>query len=180
MSDTSYPIPPEAESAFQLRLAQTIAWCSHRQVLHDIRGVFRSPELAPARPFVEERRLPDGTYAHDYLSPDERAAVVEFLAEKRARLLADRRIEVPHVPPDMAGGRLLAVDIDLSVWDGLSESESEGFFDVWDVPAWDTWVYFQRVEERDTLLCWVPPPLIPLADCGITVNCTACIEWASP
>jgi hypothetical protein len=179
MNELLFPIAPEAEPNIRLRLAQAIAWCSHRHTLHDIRNVFRSPELAPARPFVAELPLADGTYAHNYFTTQERASVVEDVARRRAKLLADRHIVVLDVPPDLAGGRLLVFDIDCSVWDGLSEGESDGFFDVNDIPAWDTWVHFQHVQGRDTLLCWVPPPLIYLADQGIAVNCTACIQWAS-
>lgn len=68
-------------------------------------------------------------------------------------------------------------EIDYSVWDGLSEKESEGFFDVYDIPAWDTWIHLRRTEGTDALLCWVPLRLIEPVTNGIAVSCTDCIGW---
>jgi hypothetical protein len=71
----------------------------------------------------------------------------------------------------------LVAEIDHSIWDGLSEGESNGFFDVYDIPAWDTWIHLGQAEGTDALLCWVPPPLIESVGNGIIVNCTDCINW---
>jgi hypothetical protein len=60
------------------------------------------------------------------------------------------------------------------VSDGTSEYESNGFFDVNDVPPWDTW--FHYAETR--LYSWVPVDLVTLAQKGIDANMVQCIQWA--
>jgi hypothetical protein len=79
---------------------------------------------------------------------------------------------------DLAGGRLLFCNLDESVIDGASEAESGGFFDVDDVPPWDTWVALHTDQRRtDVLVCWVPRELQELAERGIEVNCVDCVGW---
>jgi hypothetical protein len=51
---------------------------------------------------------------------------------------------------------------------------SGGFFDVDNVPAWETWLYF----DGKSLLSWVPPRLISKVQFGIDVNPEGCIKWA--
>jgi hypothetical protein len=61
-----------------------------------------------------------------------------------------------------------------SLSDGAATVQSEGFFDVDNVPAWDTWIYF----DGRTLLSWVPAQLISKVQSGIDVNPEGCIKWA--
>jgi hypothetical protein len=172
-----YIIPADAAPTVRRRLAETIAWCSNRTTGAVPRQILRSPELEPDHLFVIERPSPDGTDTLDYFGTEERANIVQRLADKRASLLTEQGIEVPELTPDLMGGRLLLFEIDWSVWDGLSENESQSYFDVYDNPAWDTWVHLQPTERGDTLLCWVPPLFIPFVNGGIAVNCTSCIDW---
>lgn len=71
---------------------------------------------------------------------------------------------------------------DETLSDGLAEGESNGFFDVFNLPPFDTWVTFfeDRTSEhshQSQLLCYVPAPAIPLADAGMEVNPEECILW---
>lgn len=69
-------------------------------------------------------------------------------------------------------------NVDQSVWDGASEAESEGFFDVYDVAPRDTWVALHRDELAcDVLVCWIPPVLHEAAQGGIDVSCVDCVGW---
>ena len=121
----------------------------------------RSPSLQPvsfepAQPFVA------------------RAQIVETLADKRAEQL---RIEqrYPSTPlMDLGGGRLLLYAPDENLCDGAAQSSSKGFFDVDNIPPWDTWVCF--VDRY--LVSWVPPQLLDLANQGINANPEQCILWA--
>ena len=61
-----------------------------------------------------------------------------------------------------------------SLSDGAATVQSEGFFDLDNVPAWDTWIYF----DGRTLLSWVPTSLISKVQSGIDVNPEGCIKWA--
>jgi len=121
----------------------------------------RSPFLRPD-PFVYPQ------------SPAEQARIVETVAEKRAD-----QLRVGHRYPlalldNLAGGRLLQYAPDENLCDGAAEYSSKGFFDVTNVPPWDTWICF--VEPY--LVSWVPPRLLDLASTGIDVNPEGCILWA--
>jgi hypothetical protein len=106
-------------------------------------------------------------------SPANRAQIVEILAEKRAtQLRLDHRYPADSLD-DLAGGRLLQYSPDENLCDGAAQYSSKGFFDVDNVPPWDTWVCF--VESY--LVSWVPPQLMELASIGIQVNPEQCILW---
>jgi hypothetical protein len=144
------------------RLKETIAWCGPRADAARARECLRTPELA-ARP----------------LEPDYFAAVGTVASRRRA-VLSHR-----FIPPRDAGqgGRLLVYFPDADLSDGAAEVESEGFFDVWNCPPWDTWVGIFR-DERGAgdayatyLVAWVPPGLVELAQRGIEVNPEECIRW---
>jgi hypothetical protein len=92
---------------------------------------------------------------------------VETLVQRRAELLPSAAIE--H-----RGGRLLLFTPQDSLSDGAATVASEGFFDVDNVPAWDTWLYF----DGQSLLSWVPQPLFPKVQSGMDVNPEGCIKWA--
>ena len=72
---------------------------------------------------------------------------------------------------------------DENLSDGAAEAASEGFFDVFNAPAYDTWVSFFIEENRPQrssrryLLCYVPPRSIEAATTGIEVNPEECIVW---
>ena len=94
-------------------------------------------------------------------------SAVEALVQRRAELLPSGAIERRE-------GRLLLFTPQDSLSDGAATVASEGFFDVGNVPAWDTWLYF----DGQSLLSWVPHPLIPKVQSGIDVNPEGCIKRA--
>ncbi len=57
--------------------------------------------------------------------------------------------------------------------DGAAKYSSKGFFDVDNVPPWDTWLTFSN----GILLSWVPELLVGLAQNGIDANPEGCIRW---
>ena len=97
-------------------------------------------------------------------------AVAEVVA-KRSRLTADKSVEKSDTN---VGGRLLLYTPSENLACGAAEASSNEFFDVNNVPPWDIWVDFS---ER-TLVSWVPPALLDVAQMGIYVNPEECIRWA--
>lgn len=154
--DVSQSIDP-----FHERLRDVIAWCGPRADASRARACLRDPEVAP-RPLEA-----------DYF------AAVSTVTSRRHFMLTHR-----FIPPRDAGqgGRLLVYYPDADLSDGAAEVESEGFFDVWNCPPWDTWVgFFQDGGRMDSyvryLVAWVPPALVELAGRGIQVNPEECILW---
>jgi len=147
------------------RLADTIAWCS--QMLDDktVAASMRSPELCP-------RILHDGR--------DD--VVCDVGSARHWRIRATTTTPATSMPK-LKGGRLLCYFPDADLCDGAAEQESEGFFDVYNTPPWDTWVgYFHDGLEPDGcydnyLLAYVPEQLMSLATGGILVNPEECIMW---
>lgn len=105
----------------------------------------------------------------------ERAVIVDELAKKRVELLRKSGIYPDPSNYDTAEGRILLYAPDENLADGAARYASKGFFDVDNVPPWDTWVCYAG----RNLITWVPPKLEGLANAGIDVNPEACITWAT-
>jgi hypothetical protein len=104
----------------------------------------------------------------------EQVQIVEDLAIRRANQLRLRQLYPPILLNNLADGRLVLYSPDENLCDGAAQYTSKGFFDVDNIPPWDTWVcFFERY-----LVSWVPPELLELASQGIDVNPEQCILWA--
>jgi hypothetical protein len=150
----------------EMRLAETIEWCLTLAAPLSPKDSLRSDDLKPA--FVNRNDI--------YYNP-----VIEVY---KMRLLLDARsirLEQDITPvrcyEDLKGGKLLAYFPDETLWDGASEVASMEFFDVLDVPAWDTWVGLFTEQGRDFMVSYIPESFINFAQDGIDINCVSCIEW---
>lgn len=132
--------------------------------LHEIAPLscqLRSPALRPSC-----ARFPSNR--------SEQAQIVENVAERRAAQLRLERRYSLSLLERLEGGRLLLYAPDENLFDGASQYGSKGFFDVDNIPPWDTWVCFFE----NYLVSWVPQQLVELANQGIDVNPEGCILWA--
>lgn len=139
------------------RVNDAARWCDARLHLPFVRESLRTETLRP-------KLLATG-----------RAEAVERVVARRASAAAEEG------RPPARDGRLLVHFPDRSLSDGAAEVETTGFFDVDNVPAWDTWVgYFADLSEanlEEYLLAWVPAPLELLVGRGIWANPEGCIRW---
>jgi hypothetical protein len=152
--------PLIADDVLRPRIAESVAWCESLAGLADCR---------PSR--FPQNLLHDG--------PDHLVCSIgrDRQSATRARKLAterDGRIVVP--------GRFMLHFPDENLTDGAAEVQSDGFFDVWNLPPIDTWVSFffdgrRRHTSRRYLLCYVPRWAVTRADAGIEVNPEDCIAW---
>jgi len=197
---------PLDRDAIARRLAEAVAWCSaprtwspmpHECIVPPATtcrfAEHRSPELKRrlVTPFVEKSgeehalatKGPAGDHGHSVLtSGAEKAAIVEDLLVRRAALVRQTLSQSRDL---LRGGRLLAVLQDWSLAEGACQVESRCFFDVFDTPPWDTWVWYfpdsgdGRKPSSDCLLAWVPPSRLQDVEMGIPVSSTECVVWAS-
>jgi len=65
---------------------------------------------------------------------------------------------------------LLFYEPDANLFLGVEEQETEGFVDYDNVPPWGTWIAYIFEPDRNYLLSWVPPELLPLLTRGIAVS----------
>ena len=148
------------------KITETKQWQNAMALLKQIRNSvgpmdrkLRSPELKPS--FTPDEFGDDALWAK---------AVAEVVA-RRSRLIAGTSAE----KRDTNIGRLLLYTPSENLACGAAEASSNGFFDVNNVPPWDIWVDFSE----GTLVSWVPPALLDVAQMGIYVNPEACIRWAT-
>ena len=159
-------------SLFQWRLAETIAWCVPRLTVTKSQYSLRTPALLPQ--MIEYTKTEHGySTMNPYISSTMLPELLNDLSTKRGTLLRQEN-RYPSAPAQgLASGRLLFFAPDDNLADGAAMVDSEGFFDVDNVPPWDTWVWYHG----SYLISWVPPQLIASAERGICVNPEACIEW---
>jgi hypothetical protein len=149
------------------KITETKQWQNAMAMLKQIRDSLgpmdrklRSPELKPS--FSLDEFGDDALWAK---------AVAEVVA-RRSRLTAGTSAEKRDAN---VGGRLLLYTPSENLACGAAEASSNRFFDVNNVPPWDIWVDFSE----GTLVSWVPPALLDVAQMGIYVNPEACIRWAT-
>lgn len=142
-----------------------MAWCSPRAKPSDPASSLRSDQL---RPWV--------------LEPD-RATTVLRVLESRASTDAIVRAAAPaRGRDDLGDGRLLLYFPDENLADGAAEAATGGFFDVENVPPWDTWIGLFRDESADKssadyLVSFVPGDFVASVNRGLRVNPEECILW---
>src|SRR5215469_4272277 len=120
----------------------------------------RSSDLKPEFGFDE--------FTNDALCAD---AVAKGVA-KRSRLRP--KTSAGKDDDTIVGGRLLLYKPSENLACAAAEASSNGFFHVNNVLRWEIWVDFS---ER-TLVSWVAPALVDVAQMGIDVNPEECIRWA--
>ena len=148
------------------KITDTKQWQNAMALLKQIRDSLgpmdrklRSPELKPSFGL------------NDFGEDELWAKAVAEVVGKRSRLTAGMSDEKNDAK---VGGRLLLYTPSENLACGAADASSNGFFDVNNVPPWDIWVEFA---DR-TLVSWVPPALIDVAQMGIYANPEACIRWA--
>lgn len=109
-----------------------------------------------------------------------RATAILAVAAHRASYRTAASPDTPALP----SGRLLVYFPDANLADGASEVASRGFFDVHNVPPWDTWIALARDPGAsrpggydEYVVSRVPPALIATVQAGIDVNVEGCIAW---
>jgi len=156
---------------FIKRLTETISWCRDAGLPSQPRTSLRT-----CKPALDDLT----SQSHQ---------VFRVCLERSARLSASGKQNLSPAA-DLCGGRLLAYFPDDNLCCGTAEAESQGFFDVDNIPPYDTWVWMVRnvrtfahadgaCGEMDAnyLVAWVPPDLIQLANAGVAVNPETCILW---
>jgi len=100
----------------------------------------------------------------------------------RGEWLKQQRIKPLTKDRNLRQGRLLCYFPDANLADGAAEVASEGFFDINNIPPWDTWIGLYRSNVRDVsyqayLISSVPELFLAQAGSGVDVNPEGCIMW---
>lgn len=192
---------------FKHRLAETIAWCAPRfaaanaKHLKDISEPGRPKGKWDDYPwnYVEDMyrtsvpKMPDTEYylyvrgekggLKEIRELDEannlrRSNGYETFFSGRSQKITEEGIVLPSVDSDLAGGRLLLFDLTGLLFEGAMEPDSGGFFREDDGPPWDTWVYYDSLD--DVLIWWMPPEMLDPVQRGMAVMTGEWIRWLTP
>jgi len=161
-------------AVFRRRLRETVVWCGR------CGGTLRTPALMP--PFAE---VGEHSWEPHHRTASERHAVVNRLANARARLLAWNGRWHKEQSDLWSGGRLLAFYPDATHSIGVAQVKSEGYLDAGNIPAWDSWVFVgenphaEQSAHGSFLLCWVPPAWVNRVGHAIQLNPEKCLQWAA-
>ena len=174
------------------RIAETAAWCRPRASLADPMKSLRSEQLAPPADIWDDGPShPLETFNARFLAQAvARHGRVEDICKKRSEMLQEPRL-APN-SPSPKDGQIFIVDVSQSMNDGLAEWHTDGFFDVFNVPPWDTWLAYivetkpnpppvggGHLDFMEFLLFWAPAKFVPLAEAGRGCNAEACILRAN-
>jgi hypothetical protein len=149
---------------FNQRLAETVAWCCGRAAVQDPKHSLRYDSLYPS------------------ILSETRADVVLNVLMYRGSWLQQQNIKPIIEGRELRQGRLLCYFPDGNLADGASELASDGFFDINNIPPWDTWVGLYQSDLRDVslkvyLISYVPEMFLQQAERGLEVNPEQCIMW---
>jgi hypothetical protein len=139
---------------------QLMATADAGSILPPLRQQLRSEALRPFAQYL-------GKSGADHV------AIMDQVEEKRFRILRDSGRYSESRSSGLRSGRLLPYAPQDNLSDGAAEYASMGFFDVDNVPQWDTWI----VMFGKYLVSWVPSQLIRLVQEGVDVNPEQCILW---
>ena len=150
---------------------------------------FRFNELKPSQSFneilqgLELREKTDILY--NKLLTRMKAIVQEVVSKRRSLLKTYKQKMVSSQK-----GKVLLYNPFASLNDGIAEKESGGFFDVYNCPAWDTWLIFISEDPRrgadwhaevrwdEYLASWIPQDLVTRVENGVKSNLEGCLAWA--
>lgn len=145
-------------------LAETTTWCAGRAL------PLRHERFEPRPPPPERPGVDWFLWGND----EQRAGHMRRVIFRRREELV-RDLPTPLLQPAVPPGRFLVYWPDEQASDGSSQIASDGFFDVFDAPPWDTWIFYEPVHHF--LVSWVPLPLVQHAAIGMARNAVDCHAW---
>lgn len=91
--------------------------------------------------------------------------------------LRQKRDLVGIIDNKMFDGRILVSNFEWTVTDGVSEIESKGLVDIYDLPPIDTWFYLSEIYDTLHMYAWIPEKFIPQAELAMAVNIVDAFFW---
>jgi hypothetical protein len=164
----------EPWASFLSNIELAAAWVSHQPIADWRSQAFRSAQLLPQGNY-------EATFAPQFVRPSVAAAFVDAVIKNRRSLIMRDR-EVSSSKTQSLDGRLLRHNFGETTYSLDPMQLSDGYFDRYDIPAWDTWIaYVNDLDGRDRpieyLLSWVPQMLIEQVDRAVKASFEENIMW---
>jgi len=160
----------------ELHLRQTAAWCLHA-VDHDDLGASTRTEAIRPDLFVDCDHLTRLEAIHNATGTLHRA--VQQICERRASLIKKLRLKLPTADYCSVAGRLFGTDFDTDSCEAATDV-SNGFFDLSDIPGWDTWFAYEPHDGiQARVYGWIPNEIAAPVGRGIWAIPVESVWWVN-
>ena len=135
---------------------------------------FRSEQLHPITKLKVARKFPIASLE----------AITQTVT-KRHKALAALDITLLSLEEALSYGKLIYTYPADSTLDGGAEFYSQGLVDIWEIPAWDTWVSLGDLEfsefraYEDCVISWIPESVYNLFYSGKAVGLEDNLDWVT-
>lgn len=177
------------KSIFNENLSKTQAYCEWRMSDKTLNNatVFRSfnPTLNSRKLFEFQRNQYNNKPESGFNAMNQSEWTIDPLEENviehlySDQLANKNKFAKVAMPEQSFKGDIIVSKIDLTLLDGASEFQSQGFFDTYDIPPIDTWFYMSSYDTSRLIFAWVPQKYKSRVNQSILVNCVDCIGWFS-
>lgn len=158
-------------TALETRILEAATWILKVNPQFEY-NYFRSEQIRPVTKIRVKRKLP----------PASLIAITE-IATKRRDALKAANITLLTLEEALSSGKLIYTYPADSTLDGGAEFYSQGLVDIWEIPAWDTWVSLGDLEfsefraYEDCVISWIPESVYSLFYSGKAVGLEDNLDW---
>jgi hypothetical protein len=162
-----------AMTALETRICETATWILKLNPEFES-NYFRSEQLRPITKIKVARKIPIASLE-----------AIKYVAAMRHKELATSGITLLNLEEALLYGRLIYAYPADSTLDGGAELYSQGLVDIWEIPAWDTWVSLGDLEFRelgtykDCIISWIPESVYNLFYSGKMVGLEDNLDWVT-
>lgn len=152
-------------AAIDRSIREAAAWCRLRADPARPADTLRTPDLLPfpwPGAFDTDRSIEQ----HQVICMQQRLDLVAEVVQRRRASLTQERVALPLTGPLPSDGFLILIWPDSDMHDECARDETEGFFDIEELPGHDSWVAYvtgseEKIEKHgldpwSRLIAWVP------------------------
>jgi hypothetical protein len=162
------------DATTELHLRQTAAWCLHSANADDLAASTRTEEIRPDL-FANCDHIARLDAIHK--TTGTLPVAVQQICQRRAALINKLGLKLPAVDYCMVAGRLFGTDFDTDSCEAATDV-SNGFFDLSDIPGWDTWFAYEPHDHiQGRVYGWIPNEITAPVGRGIWTIPVDSIWW---
>jgi hypothetical protein len=160
-------------TAFETRICEVATWIVKINQQFES-NYFRSEQLRPITKIKVARKIPIASLG----------AIIQVVT-KRSKALAASNTTLLSLEEALSCGKLIYTYPADSTLDGGAEFYSQGLVDIWEIPAWDTWVSLGDLEfselqaYENCVISWIPESVYNLFYSGKAVGLEDNLDWAT-
>jgi hypothetical protein len=160
-------------TALEIRIREVATWILKVNPQFES-NYFRSEQLRPITKIKVARKIPIASLQ-----------AIRRVVAKRQKVLSASNITLLSLEEVLSCGKLIYTCPADSTLDGGAEFYSQGLVDIWEIPAWDTWVSLGDLEFRefeaykDCIISWIPESVYNLFYSGKAVGLEDNLDWVT-